>query len=152
MAACQGSSREPLPATPTRDTQSHLSGVDHARRELADAYSRNASRMLGRRTHARHSVLSAECDLRRNVTDSSRHRRNDDRRQDRDRFVSSDDKNRTTLILGFGPPNLTLLRHVHHGSSAIIRADAASVHPISSSVCGISKYLRTASQLILTSH
>lgn len=107
----------------------------------ANSEQRSADRLevVERRcAHARQTVLRSECDLRRDVADGSRHGRNDDRRQDRDRFVSGDNQNRSTLILGFSPPNLALLRHIHHGSSAIIRAVAASAHPVSASVCGVS--------------
>ena len=71
------------------------------------------------------------------ITDGSRRRPYDYRRQNRNRFISGDNQNRTTLILGFGPPDLALLRHIHPASSEVIRAVAASAHPISSSVCGI---------------
>ena len=52
--------------------------------------------------------------------------------------VATDDQHRPTLVLGFGPPDVTLTGpRVHHGSSAIIARAFASAAASSSTVSGV---------------
>ena len=114
--------------------------------EFADAFGEEGSpyrlEVVERRDAVdRETVIGSERDLGGDVTDRPRHRRDDDPREHGNRLAARDDEDRTALVGGLGPPDLTLARHRrHHGSSAIIRAEASSAQPTSVSVCGVARY------------
>lgn len=62
-----------------------------------------------------------KCDLSRYLADRAGYGRNQDPGQYWHRLAPGNDQNRSFLVFGFGPPDLTLRwRHTHQGSSVII--------------------------------
>ena len=57
-------------------------------------------------------------------------------REHRDPFVARHDQNRAAFVLRLCPPDLSLCRQAHQGSSAIICVVASSAHPTSACVWG----------------